>query len=252
MLFVRTRRVVALLVSVTCVLALAGSASAAIIVTPSGAPKSTPFGCRASTARVTLVNNITAEPYVANKDTTPCVTDSSSVENADIPSQKNNNVTVGPAGAYTFNAFDPTFKTSPGATAVATVEGVTIPTTSGNVYIAGPIQATASYACVNDQLVSNYQSTLDVLYIAGVKQTVPNSAPFTINLGNGNYITTTQVTKTANSLTVDLVHVHLNNGVDAVVGEAKVTQSISSPCANTKGLPPVLEICSPGTTLNIA
>jgi hypothetical protein len=238
----RSCRLVALLASVLGILAFASSASAALT--------STPFGCRASVLCVTLLNNITAEPYVANTPTTPCANSSSAVEQASVPSTKNSDITAGPAGAFTLNAFDPTGKTAPGAAAVASVEGVTIPTASGNVYIAGPIQATAQYQCINDKLVQSYQSTLDLLYIGGVKQVVPNSRPTTFQLGGGNYIAVNQETQTANSLTIDLVHVHLNGIADIVVGEAKVTQDFANPCANTTGAPPVVEICPPGSTLD--
>jgi hypothetical protein len=242
MLSARTRHSVALLASVLGFLALASSASAALT--------STPFGCRASLLRVTLLNNITTEPYVANTPTTPCATQNNSVNSASVPSTTHSDVTAGPAGAFTLNAFDPTGKTAPGAAAVASVEGVTIPTASGNVYVAGPIQATAQYQCINDRLVTSYQSTLDLIYIAGVKQMVPNSEPTTFQLGGGNYVAVNQRVETDNSLTIDLVHVHLNGIADIVVGEAKVTQDFANPCANTTGAPPVVEICPPGSTLD--
>jgi hypothetical protein len=238
----RTRRSIALLASVLGVLAFASSASAALT--------STPFGCRASVLRVTLLDNINVEPYVANTGTTPCATDSSAVESASVPSTASADVSAGPAGAFTLNAFDPTGKTAPGAAAVASVEGVTIPTASGNVYVAGPIQATAQYQCVNDKLVQSFQSTLDLLYIAGVKQTVPNSRPATFNLGGGIYVAVNQEVQTGNSLTIDLLHVHIPNIADIVVGEAKVTQDFANPCANTTGAPPVVEICPTGSTLD--
>jgi hypothetical protein len=240
---VLTRRLLALLVSALGVLTFASTASAAL--------SSTPFGCRASTIRVTLGNSVVTEPYVANTPTTPCVTDSAAVENAKVPTTSSNAVTAGPAGAFTYNSFDPTGKSAPGAAAVASVEGVTIPSSSGNIYIVGPIQASASYACVNDRLVASSHSTLNVLYVAGVKQTVPDTAPTHISLGGNNYIDLNETTQTANSLTVDLVHVHLEGIADIVVGEAKVTQSLANPCAGTTGQPPSLEICPPGTKLNV-
>ncbi|HWF72107.1 MAG TPA: calcium-binding protein [Solirubrobacteraceae bacterium] len=158
---------------------------------------------------------------------------------------------AGPVGAFTYSVFQPGV-TAPGATAVAAVDGVTIPTPNGNIVVAGPIQATASYACVNDQLVATGNSTLKLLSVNGQQDVITPGQPTTIDLGGGSFIAVNQKVETANSLTETVLEVKLNGIADIVVGEAKVTQSISSPCAGTTGAPPVLEICPPGSTLNIA
>jgi hypothetical protein len=148
--------------------------------------------------------------------------------------------------------FNPGGSTAPGATAVAAVQAVTIPTGNGGfISVAGPIEATASYACVNDQLVATASSTLMVLDVNGQNMTVQPGAPSKIDLGGGSFIAVNQKVQTANSLTETVLEVNLNGVADIVLGEAKVTQSISNPCANTTGAPPVLEICPPGSTLNI-
>lgn len=243
----RSRRLAILALSLLCGLAFASSASAALTQTP--------FGCRASVVRATLGNNsATVEPYVANKAETPCKTDGNGVGIASVP---NTNpaaqplLLAGPAGAFTYNAFDPTGKTAPGAAAVASVQGVTIPSSSGIIHIVGPVQASASYACVNNRLVANAQSNLNVITVNGVNMPVPAGQPITIQLGGGAYIAVNQKTETSNSLTEIILRVHLPNIADIVVGEAQVTQSKVDPCAGTSGQPPVLEICPKGSTLDV-
>ncbi len=235
--------------SVLGVLALAGTASAALTQTP--------FGCRASVARATLgaSTSATVEPYVANKDETPCKTDSNGVGIATIPATTPGAtqpaLLAGPAGAFTYNAFDPTGATAPGAAAVASVQGVTIPTSSGIIHIVGPVQASASYACVNNQLVANAQSNLAVISVNGVNQPIAPGQATTIPLGGKSYIAVNQKTVTANSLTEIVLRVHLDGVADIVVGEAQVTQSKLNPCAGTAGQSPVLEICPQGSTLDV-
>ncbi|HWF34910.1 MAG TPA: calcium-binding protein [Solirubrobacteraceae bacterium] len=158
---------------------------------------------------------------------------------------------AGPVGAFTYSVFSTTGATAPGATAVAAVDGITLPSPNGNIVIVGPVQATASYACVNDQLVPQGSSTLNLISINGVNNPVQPGQPTTIDLGGGSFIAVNQKVQTSNSLTETVLEVHLQNIADIVVGEAKVTQSTANPCAGTTGVPPVLEICPPGSTLNI-
>jgi Ca2+-binding RTX toxin-like protein len=238
-----TRRLTALLGAGICLLAFAGSAAAA---------GTTPFGCRASTARVTLLNSLTTEPTIANPSTTPCVTDTAGASTVSVPTTASAPVVAGPVGAFTYSVFSTSGATAPGATAVAAVDGVTIPSPNGNIVIAGPIQATASYACVNDALVPQGTSTLNLISINGTNTPVAPGQPTTIDLGGGSFIAVNQKVETANSLTETVLEVKLNGLADIVIGEAKVTQSVSSPCAGTSGAPPVLEICPPGSTLNIS
>jgi Ca2+-binding RTX toxin-like protein len=235
-------RLTALLGVCLFTLAFASSASAA---------SGTPFGCRASTARVTLLNSLTTEPTIANPSTTPCVTDTAGASTVSVPTTASAPVVAGPVGAFTYSVFSTSGATAPGATAVAAVDGVTIPSPNGNIVVAGPIQATASYACVNDQLVATGNSTLKLLSVNGQQDVITPGQPTTIDLGGGSFIAVNQKVQTANSLTETVLEVKLNGLADIVIGEAKVTQSVSNPCAGTSGVPPVLEICPPGSTLNI-
>jgi hypothetical protein len=225
-----------------CTLLFAGSAAAA---------GTTPFGCRASTIRVTLLNALVTEPTIANPGTTPCVTDTAGAATTSVLTTGAPAVQAGPVGAFTYSVFSTSGATAPGATAVAAVDGVTIPTSGGSIVIAGPIQATASYSCVNDQLVPSASSTLNLISINGTNMPVTPGQPTTINLGGGSFIAVNEKVTTANSLTETVLDVHLSGLADITVGEAKVTQSLSSPCAGTSGAPAVLEICPPGSTLNI-
>jgi hypothetical protein len=132
------------------------------------------------------------------------------------------------------------------------VDGVTIPTAGGNIVIAGPIQTTASYSCVNDQLQASGTSTLNLINVNGTNMPVPEGQPYTSTILGGITISTNQQVKTANSLTETALEIDIPNVADIVVDEAKVTQSVTDPCAGTSGPPPILEICPPGSTLNIA
>jgi hypothetical protein len=238
------RRMAAVLTVGVAVMMAAGSATAATV---------TPFGCRASTVRVTLLNSITTEPTIANPKTTPCATDTAGSSTVSVPTTGSAPVIAGPVGAFTYSAFSTTGATAPGATAVAAVQGVTIPTTGGGqIVIVGPVRATASYACVNDQLVAQGSSTLNLIYINGTATPVPAGSPTTIQLGGGSFIAVNQKITTGNSLTERVLEVKLAGIADIVVGEAQVTQSTANPCAGTSGPPPVLGICPPGSTLDIA
>jgi hemolysin type calcium-binding protein len=227
-----------------CVLASAGTATAAT---------TTPFGCRASAARITLLSSLVVEPTIANPSTTPCVTDTAGAATVSVPATSSSIVDAGPVGAFTYSVFSTTGATAPGATAVAAIQGVTIPTGgTGFISVVGPVQSTASYSCVDGKLQSSGSSTLDLIDVNGQDQTVPAGQPDTIQLGGGSYIAVNEQIRTATSLTERVLDVHLAGLADIVLGESEVTQSSSDPCAGTSGSPPVLEICPPGSTLNIA
>jgi hypothetical protein len=238
------RRITALLGACLFMLVFVGSASAA---------SGTPFGCRASTLRVTLLGSITTEPTIANPTTTPCKTDTAGASTVSVATTGSAAVVAGPVGAFTYSVFSPS-STAPGATAVAAVQGVTIPTGSGGfISVVGPIQATASYSCVNGALQASASSTLDLIDVNGANMTVPAGQPDTIQLGGGSYIAVNEEIKTANSITERALDINLQGLAHIVVAEASVTQSVSNPCAGTGNQPPpVLELCPPGSTLNIA
>ena len=242
---VSARRLAVLLtVGIVVLMAGAGTASAASV---------TPFGCRASTLRVALLNTEITEPTIANPNTTPCKTDTAGASTVSVTVTGSAPVVAGPVGAFTYSTFSTTGATAPGAAAVAAVQGVTLPNPSGGeIVIAGPIQTSASYACVNNQLQAQGTSTLNIIYINGVATPVPTGSQTTIQLGGGSYIAINEQIKTATSLTERALDVHLAGLADVVVAESTVTQSTSNPCANTSGPPPVLGICPPGSTLDIA
>lgn len=143
---VKARRSVIAFAVVVCALVSTGSAVAA----------TTPFGCRAAVARVALGGSTLLEPIVANKATNPCATATDGLNAAKIPSVNSVLALAGPAAAYTFDAGTvpaTTGPVAPGAAALATVDGVTIPTSQGSIVVVGPVQASASYKCVNGSVV---------------------------------------------------------------------------------------------------
>lgn len=239
------RRIAVPIATALLALACAGSASAAT---------SNPFGCRASVARVTLLNSLTVEPITANPKTAPCASDNHGVDSVSVPSQSTKILDAGPAAAFTFSSTDQSTQTgavAPGASALASVDGVTIPTPQGSIVIVGPVEATASYTCSNGNLTSNASSTLDVLKVNGQEIALPGPGqPLTIPLGSLGYIAVNEKIATTNSITMRVLDVHLNGIADVVVDEAKVTQTASDPCAGSTGpvTPPATNPCPQGTT----
>ncbi len=243
----RGRRHLAALTMVT-LFALTGAASA-------GAA-STPFGCRASLARVGLLNATILEPVVANQADRPCATDTEGVQPAAIPSVNTYLALAGPAAVYTFDSNSQPTTTgavAPGAAALASVDGVTIPTPAGPIVVAGPVEAQASYACVSGQLTSASQSTLTVLTIAGKRITVLPDQGLTIQLGLGAYVAVNEKIQTSTSLTERILDVHVPGLADVVVGEAGVSLTSSNPCAGSgPNTPPSVNPCPAGSTLDAA
>jgi len=241
-----TRRLPLFFIAGLAALVFASAAQAA-----SGFNGTAPFGCRASVARVTLGNTL-LEPTVANPNTYPCKDGSEGVSSVSVPTNGGSGqVNAGPAGAFTYSAGSAGGTVSPGAAAVASVQGVTIPSSQGLIQIVGPVQADASYECVNNQVVGSASSTLDVVNIQGKNETLPTpGASATYQLGNGAYVAVNEKIQTGNSLEERVLDIHLSSTLNIVVGEAEVTSMGSKPCANTStGVPPVLEICPPGSTL---
>lgn len=222
------------------ILTLAAAVLALLCITSTASAASSPFGCRASTARVALGGSTLLEPLVANDPSSPCANDSKGLGSVNIPSTGSTLLSAGPAAVYTAQS------SAPAAAALSQVDGVTIPTTGGPIVIVGPVYTQASYACVNGSLTSNASSTLDLLYIGGNPVTLTPGQNQTIDLGAGSYVSINEKIQTANSITERLLDVHLAGLADIVVGEAKVTQDVANPCAGSNGGPP-LNICPPGT-----
>jgi hypothetical protein len=236
--------------------ALVAVALCALTYTTSAHAATSPFGCRASLARVGLGNATILEPIVANNPGTPCATDSHGVQSASVPSVSTLLALAGPAAVYTFSsASEPTTTgpVAPGATALASVNGVTIPTPNGSIEIVGPVQASASYACSGGKLTSSGSTTLSVITINGTKITLVPDQGVTLPLGGGSYVAVNESVKTATSVTERILDVHLQGLADVVVGEASVSQNSADPCAGTLGTPPPsLNPCPTGSTFDPA
>jgi Ca2+-binding RTX toxin-like protein len=246
----RARSILVFLPALGTALTLAASAHATPVV--AHAADANPFGCRASGLRVDGGGSAIAEPIVANTQTYPCYDQSQGVATLSVPNGSTGALLGGPVGAFTYEAGSSGGETAPGVAAVASVQGLTIPTANGLVSIVGPAQADVAYECVNDKVTSYGQSTLDVVYVNGQKTFMPApGAPDTIQLGGGAYMSVNERIQTATSLIERVLDIHLADGTDIVAGEAEVTQVGSNSCAGTTGSPPVLEICPPGSTLDV-
>jgi Ca2+-binding RTX toxin-like protein len=243
------RRIAVPLATALLALACAGTASAAT---------NNPFGCRASAARVTLLNALTVEPITANAKTAPCTSDNHGVDSVSVPSQSQKILDAGPAAAFTFSSTSQDTTTgavAPGAAALASVRGVTIPTPQGAITIVGPVEASAAYVCSNGKLTSSASSTLDVLDVNGKAIALPAPGkPLTISLGGLGYIAVNEKIETPTSITMRVLDVHLKGIADVVVDEAKVTQTAANPCAGSTGpvTPPATNPCPAGTTYDAA
>jgi Ca2+-binding RTX toxin-like protein len=248
MFSVHARRIAAL---ITVALVAMGTATGATGATTSSPSTTTPFGCRASVSRLTSNNSTVLEPLVANQQTTPCMTDSRGVTSVNVPQNDNGNVNGGPAGAFTDSAFSPTGGTAPGASALAEVSGMVVPTSSGTVEVAKSAQATASYACINGTLTPSATTTLNAVTVNGQALSVPPGTQETYQLGGGSYIVVNEKIQTSTSLTERLLDIHVSGGDQIVIGEAEVTLASSDPCAGTNNEPPPnTNACPPGSTLD--
>ncbi len=159
------RRMAALFAVGLAALMSAGSAAAA--TTTSSVPSVTPFSCRASSARVTLLNSITVEPLVANAPDTPCKSDQHGLSSVNVPTTSSPGVNAGPAAVLTDSVFAPVEGAARGAAAVSDVQGVVIPVPGNTISIVGPVTSNAYYACSNGNLTSGSGSTLDLLSVGG-------------------------------------------------------------------------------------
>jgi Ca2+-binding RTX toxin-like protein len=222
MIFSKAIRIAAPLTGVAAALLMAGSASAA---------PSNPFGCRASVQALRIAPLPAAEPSVANPAETPCATDSAGAGQSSTGSTAVGGTSAGPSAAYTVSDVS-----TPGATALASVDGGTVAGIGDSVALTGPSNAQASYVCVNGAVVASGASDVSAAVING--QTVRPSSPgaeTTTQLGGGSYATINQQVQSATSLTQRLVFMHMASGADYVLGEAQVTRPAGNPCAGGSG-----------------
>jgi Ca2+-binding RTX toxin-like protein len=249
MLSVHARRIAALIAVQVVAMAAATGAAAATTSSPS---TTTPFGCRASVSSVGGSTSTLLEPVVANQQLTPCKTDSKGVSTVSPTQSGTDVVTGGPAGAFTDSAFSPTGATAPGASALAQVTAMVIPTSSGVVQVAKSAQATASYACINGTLTPSATTTLNAVTVNGQTTSVPPGTETTYQLPGGGTVVVNEKIQTATSLTERLLDIH-DGDTDIVVGEAEVTLTSADPCAGTNTEPPPnTNACPAGSTLNAA
>lgn len=205
---------------------LTGVAAALLIAGPASAAPSNPFGCRASVQGLHIALLPAAEPSVANPAENPCATDSAGASQSSTGSTAAGSTSAGPSGAYTVSDIS-----TPGATALASVDGGTVAGTGETVALTGPANAQVSYVCVGGAVVASGASDVSVAVING--QTIRPSSPgaeTTTQLGGGSYATINQQVQDATSLTQRLVFMHIAGAGDYVLGEAQVTRPAGNPC----------------------
>ena len=223
------------LVGLLAMFAATGSASAA-------SPQT--FGCRASVARVAAPSAVTAEPFVANPQGTPCAADTAGVTTGTVinlgslTGPLGGGLTIGPAEAVTNSASTDTDRD---ASALVSVDAASVPTPAGAISIVAPAQAMASYECVNGAVQATAGSTLSAISIGGTHIQLPSvGAPDTLPLDNPlgvqiGTITLNQNTVTATSDTETLAAIHLSGLADVVIGEATVDQPAAGACDGLTG-----------------
>ncbi len=210
---------------------LTGVAAALVLAGPASAAPTNPFGCRASVQGLHIAPLPAAEPSVANPAENPCATDSAGASQSSTGSTAAGSTSAGPSGAYTVSD-----TSTPGATALASVDGGTVAGTSNTVALTGPSSAQASYVCVNGAVVASGVSDVSAAVING--QTVRPSSPgaeTTTQLGGGSYATINQQVQDVASLTQRLVFMHIAGVGDYVLGEAQVTRPAGNPCPPGNG-----------------
>ena len=231
-----------------------------------GASASMIFGCRASVSRAEIAGQVVAEPAVANPATTPCNNDSALVQTVGLlgSSSPLNIGNVGPAGASTYETGALGSATSPAATAVANVTGLTLSFGGYTLTVAGPLTAQAAVECMATSLSTQGSSSgLNVITVSGpglpsggqqleiggaVNQVVANlPAPLAALIS----ITANEQTVTATSLTETLLDIKLlASNVHVVVGEAKVSYPNPAICAeNVPGGSST--VTTPGTSTTV-
>jgi hypothetical protein len=210
---------------------LTGVAAALLMTAPASAAPTNPFGCRASVQALRVAALPAAEPTVANPAETPCATDSAGAGQTSTGSTAVGTTSAGPSGAYTVSD-----SSTPGATALASVDGGTVAAAGTTAALTGPANAQASYVCVNGAAVPSGSSDVSVAVING--QTLRPSSPgaeTTIQLGGGVSATINQQVQTATSLTERLLVLHIEGVGDEVLGEAQVTRPAGDPCTTGTG-----------------
>jgi Ca2+-binding RTX toxin-like protein len=206
---------------------LTGVAATLLLAGPASAAPTNPFGCRASVQALRIAPLPAAEPTVANPAETPCATDSAGAGQSSTGSTAAGSTSAGPSAAYTVSD-----SSTPGATALASVDGGTVAGTGNTVALTGPANAQASYVCANGDVVASGSSDVSVAVIDG--QTVRPSSPgaeTTAQLGGGSYATINQQVQNATSLTERLVLMHIAGVGDYVLGEAQVARPAGNPCS---------------------
>jgi hypothetical protein len=243
----------------------AAVAASSHVTTAAAAPEtaSAAFGCRSSVVRATLAGTVLAEPTVANNATTPCNNASTLVQSASLLGNSPLNIgTVGPAGAYTYESGSLDGGT-PGVTAVAEVNALSLSFGGYTLSVAGPIEAQAALECVGTTLSPSYTSNLDALTITGpglpaggqtielgsaVNQIVsglPAALSALISIKANNLVQGTN-SYTAQLLNISLLNVGSTPAVNLVVGEASVSYADPAVC-NANVTPGT----TPGTTTTI-
>lgn len=211
---------------------LTGVAAALLMAAPASAAPSNPFGCRASVQGLHIAPLPAAEPSVANPAENPCATDSAGASKSSTGSTAAGSTSAGPSGAYTMSDIS-----TPGATALASVDGGTVAGTGNTVALTGPSNAQVSYVCVGGAVVASGASDVSAAVIDG--QMIRPSSPgaeTTTQLGGGSYATINQQVQDATSLTQRLVFMHIAGVGDYVLGEAQVTRPAGNSCpAGTGG-----------------
>jgi Ca2+-binding RTX toxin-like protein len=224
-----------------CAAALTAGLGALVFAGSAAAQSSNPFGCRASVTATRLTSPLpTVEPYVANRPTTPCATDSAGASPGTVSDGPSNDTTLaGPAGAYTFSTSSADTTAGPvarGATALASNDGGTINNPGNSIVLVGPAEAQATYGCTGGAIQATGSSDVNAININGQSYS-PSSpgAEETIPLGGGSSVTINQKVQTPTSLIERLVDVHIAGVGDQVLGEAEVTLTSADPCAGTSG-----------------
>ncbi|MBV9817328.1 MAG: hypothetical protein JOZ07_03125 [Solirubrobacterales bacterium] len=216
---------------------LAAAVAALAFTSSASAQSGNPFGCTASTASASLQGtNLLPGATSANQANVPCADGSSLLNPTTVTNVPGLTLSLGPVSAQT------TLGTSPAggstyteADSESTVNALNL-AVSGLSLQAGPSTADVDYACVDNQLVKHYGSTLKVITINGRPINL-TGLPQDLSVPGVATILVNQHASTASSDTETLLYVQLlggaGTGLALDAGQAQASQTQSDPCAAT-------------------
>ena len=206
-------------------------------VAPSPAAAAGRTDCRASAARVTLLDRIVVEPVRANALSTPCSTQSAETLSP---------TSIGPLRAAAVVAY--TGARGPANGALSGVAGANLTLGSANIAVRTLTAETAA-SCASGNPVLSGRSRVVGLTVNGQGITLPaDDRPFALNLGPVS-IKANQTTRSGSVLTQRALEVNVQGAGNVVLAESR-SGTDKAACAGGGGDGPFPRACPAGSSLD--